>query len=390
MAAGVVTVGGQRYAVGLYWENSPGGGRVTQIAREAANQTGQQADLYAIRPGNKNGRIPQFGLCTSEAGQTNGMPVLAACLATQVPGSWAGAFRLSEGVVVVIVRDDLIVPDGDLFFLDEAEARDRLLQEISFGGLQTIYAPESWSIPMVDTIPLTLLVGSYQGIRLQRVSWPKHFKIIAAALALVFVVGVAGLWYWQEKIDEDKQAQDALRAAQEQAKKYLPGQTQAVPEPVYVKTWETAPMPLSVLEACRKALTQIHAVTAGWNMGPLKCGSSGVSYSWARDKGFSAPPPGSIVSDTGQQATQSLPIPGLIPRGPQELGSSDVMTRRYLAQNWPGTIARLPDDPPRRRRRIIKAPGIRLPLPGLSVPLPLLYQNCLEAYRKCSLGCRES
>ena len=142
MASGVVTIGRQSYAVGLYWENSPGGGRVAQIAKEAASQAGQQADFYAVRPGNKNGRVPQFGLSGVEGGHKAGMPTLAACLAGQMPGSWAGAFRFSEGTAVVVVRDDLIVPDGDLFFLDETEARDRLLQEIGFGGLESTYAPD--------------------------------------------------------------------------------------------------------------------------------------------------------------------------------------------------------------------------------------------------------
>ena len=72
MAAGVVAIGRHRYAVGLYWENSPGGGRVAQIAKEAAKQPGQQADFFTVRPGNKDGRVPQFGLCTSEGRSRSG------------------------------------------------------------------------------------------------------------------------------------------------------------------------------------------------------------------------------------------------------------------------------------------------------------------------------
>ncbi len=119
MGAGVVTVGRRQYAVGLYWENSPSG-RVAQAAREAARHPGQQADFYALRAGTKDGRVPQFGLGQASAGHKAGMAVFAACLANQQPGSWAGAFRLRDGVVVVIVRDDLIVPDGDQYFVNES------------------------------------------------------------------------------------------------------------------------------------------------------------------------------------------------------------------------------------------------------------------------------
>ena len=349
MAAGVVTVGSHRYAVGLYWENSPGGGRVTQIAREAANQPGQQADFYAIRPGGKNGRIPQFGLCTGDAGQVNGMPALAACLATQVPGSWAGAFRLAEGIAVIVVRDDLIVPDGDLFFQDEAEARDRLLQEISFGGLQTIYAPESWSIPIVDTIPLTLLVGNFQGVKLQRVSLPKKVKIIAGALALIFVIAVGGVWYWNMKVEEENERlaaqQSALNAAIEAAKHKM-GQGEA-PTPVYDRVWEKQPEALAVLKTCAQGLAKVNAVQAGWKMTSLKCaGGAAINTTWQRDKGFSVPPPGSKVNDAGMVATQNIILPPLPARGHEGLGDPDDLTKRYLSQNWPGQIMRMADDPP--------------------------------------------
>jgi hypothetical protein len=351
MVAGVVTVGSHRYAVGLYWENSPGGGRVTQIAREAANQPGQQADFYAIRPGNKNGRIPQFGLCSGDAGQIAGMPVLAACLATQIPGSWAGAFRLNEGVAVVVVRDDLIVPDGDVFFLDEAEARDRLLQEISFGGLQTVYAPESWSIPIVDTIPLTLLVGNYQGIKLQRVSIPKKLKVLAASVALIVVIAVGGVWYWQAKIDEEnarRAQEDVLRRAQEEAKKHLPSMLRQdeAPTPVYDRKWEKEPQSLAVLANCQQALSKIHAVAAGWKLSTLKCSGPSVAISWVRDHGYSLPPLGTNVADTATTASQVLVLSGLVPRGAEVLGDPEETTKRYLSQNWPGSISRAADDPP--------------------------------------------
>lgn len=143
MATGVVTVGRRQYASGLYWENSPSG-RISQTAKEAARQPGAKADFYATRSGNKQGRVPQFGLAPATEGFRAGMPSLAGCLANQQPGAWIGAFRLREGTAVVVVRDDLIVPDGDLFFIDETDARDHLYQEMAVGGFQRIYAPEAW------------------------------------------------------------------------------------------------------------------------------------------------------------------------------------------------------------------------------------------------------
>ena len=191
MGAGVATVGRRPYAVGLYWENSPSG-RMAQAAKEAARQPGQQAEFFAVRAGNKQGRIPQFGLSPTEVGHKTGMPVFAACLANQQPGSWAGAFRLREGTVVTIVRDDLIVPDGDQFFTDESEARDRLLQEIGFGGLQRIYAPEAWAIPSADTMPISLLLNEHTEIRLRPIRLPKKYISLSASFFVVLLMVVFG------------------------------------------------------------------------------------------------------------------------------------------------------------------------------------------------------
>ena len=351
MGAAVVTVGRHRYAVGLYWENSPGSGRVAQTAKEAAAQPGQQADFYAVRPGNKNGRIPQFGLCTAEAGQTPGMPVLVGCLATQVPGSWVGAFRVREGIVVTVIRDDLVVPDGDLFFHDEAEARDRLTQEVGFGGLQAVYAPEAWAIPGSDTIPLQLLLNDRRDIKLQRVKIQTKTKILTFSLVGVVCLLLAIGWYWNQKIEEENlrrgQQEEAMHRAQEAAKKLVPGilQQETAPEPKYDRKWETSPPALDIIESCRQGLAKVHLVAIGWRLSALKCGNGGMVATWAREKGASRPPEYAKVNETITQAIQTIALPPLPPRGEEALGDPDELTRRYLAQNWSGSLARAPDDP---------------------------------------------
>ncbi len=344
MPAGVVTVGRHRYAVGLYWENSPGGGHVAQIAKEAAKQPGQQADFYVIRRGTKDRHVPQFGLCTSEAGQTAGMPVLAGCLANQIPGSWVGAFRLNEGVVVIVVRDDLIVPDGDLFFTDESDARERLIQEIGFGGLQTIYAPEAWSIPGADTIPLTLLINNRTDIQLQRVSIPTKVKILAAGAILASVTVLGVVWAINARIERE---QAELQEAQQLAAN-LPQvfQSQQQPKPEYIRYWEEAPLVLPLVNACKEGLSLIPSAVSGWNLTSVSCNGSSLSLSWTRTKGMTTPPLDAHVDDSAGTANKSIPLKALERRGHEDLLNIDDITKRYLIQTWPGTISRAPDDPP--------------------------------------------
>ena len=351
MGAGVVTVGRRQYAVGLYWENSPSG-RVAQAAREAARHPGQQADFYALRAGTKDGRVPQFGLGQASVGHKAGMAVFAACLANQQPGSWAGAFRLRDGVVVIVVRDDLIVPDGDQYFVDESEARDRLLQEIGFGGLQRVYAPEAWAIPAADTMPISLLLDERRDVKLRIVNIPKKtvFISIAVVAALIFILAVS--WYIQEKNAEEVAAAAAQQAALERAKlaarKMLPESLQN-PEANYPppeRRWEKRPSPLAMVANCQAGLSKIPIAIAGWHLTQLKCDGNIIFLQWAREKGISRPPNGAQISDTGGVATLTLPLPELTPRGSENLLDPADVTRHFLAQDWPGTISKAVDDTP--------------------------------------------
>lgn len=351
MGAGVVTVGRRPYAVGLYWENSPSG-RVAQTAKEAASQPGQEADFYAVRPAGKSGRVPQFGLGQSPAGHKVGMPAFAACLANQQPGSWAGAFRLREGTVLTVVRDDLIVPDGDQFFLNESEARDRLLQEIGFGGLQRVFAPESWAIPGADTMPISLLLDERRDVRLQTVRIPKKVLIAGGVVAVILVSVIGGVWWYKaEQARKAAEAAARLRAIEQArlaAQRLLPSQLQAnkVQYPPPVRVWENQPLPLDIVQSCQAGLSQVPAESLGWKMNQLKCTGSSISVTWNRMSGFGRPPEKSILNDTGKNASFTFSLPALTSRGAQDLVNPEQVTRRYVTQNWPGTLTRLPDDPP--------------------------------------------
>ena len=275
MGAGVVSIGRRRYAAGLYWENSPSG-RVAQAAKEAAQQAGEGAAFFAVRSGNKDGRVPQFGLGQTAAGHKAGLPALAACLANQQHGAWAGGFRLREGSIVIVMRDDLIVPDGDQFYANESEARDRLLQEISFGGLQKVYAPESWAISGADTMPISLLLNDRADVKLRPVAVPKNVFVIGAVAATLLLLAVGGGFWWQEYLaqqESERLAHEAqIKRFQDEINKNLPAGLQAAPKyPDPERKWEKAPRPMDVIRACQEGLAKVPAVALGWKLNVIKC-----------------------------------------------------------------------------------------------------------------------
>ncbi|NTU76211.1 MAG: type 4b pilus protein PilO2 [Alphaproteobacteria bacterium] len=347
MAGGIVTVGRRFYASGLYWENSPSG-RVVQAAKEAARSPGAQ--FFAVRPSGKGGRVPQFGLSQDALDHKAGLPSLAACLANQQPGSWAGAFRLREGTAVVVVRDDLIVPDGDVFFLDETEARDRLHQEMALGGLQRVYAPETWGVVGADSMPLTLLLNDRSDVKLRGVSLSRGAVLLGGGGLAVLLILLGVGWYIQQenaRQEADRLAQmEALKRAQVEAQGMIPGLAQKVEYPPPERVWEKKANPLELVAACQVALSQLPAVTAGWKLESVRCNEFSLSQSWIRTGGFSSPPPNSAVNDTGSAAGVSVSLQPLTPRGSENLKDPDEVVRRYLAQNWTGDVRRMADDPP--------------------------------------------
>ncbi|HAX92159.1 MAG TPA: hypothetical protein DCY07_08160 [Rhodospirillaceae bacterium] len=349
MAAGLVTIGRKQYASGLYWENSPSG-RISQAAKEAAKQPGNQADYYVTRSGNKQGRVPQFGLVQAAEGFRAGIPSLAGCLANQQPGSWIGAFRLREGTALVVVRDDLIVPDGDRYFTDEAEARDHLYQEMAIGGFQRIYAPEAWGVPGSDTMPVTLLLNDRSDVRLHGVVLSQGAKTgLLAVFGVVFVVLGIG-WYLQEQAAQEEAIRLEQLAAMERMKaeaaNMIPGMQRKVEYPPPVRYWEQHPKPFEIFTACQKTFEKIKIGVGGWEIKSLSCSPKALDVAWGRLGGFSNPPPNTFVSDTGESASGSVAYDALSPRGDEQLVDPDVVTKRYLNQNWTGTIRRIPDDPP--------------------------------------------
>jgi len=348
MAAGVITVGRKQYASGLYWEVSPSG-RLSQAAKEAARQPGNRSDYFATRAGDKSGRVPQFGLVADTPGFKSGIPSLAGCLANQQPGSWIGAFAFREGTAVVVIRDDLIVPDGDLFFDDESAARDHLYQEIAVGGFQRIFAPEAWGIPGADSMPLSLLLNDRADIRLHSVRMSQKARLGLIAGFSVLVLVMAGGWYYQKLQSEQEalrlQQMEAMRRKQEELARLLPIDR----EPVYPppeRKWEDQPPPLVYLDACQKALDKLNVGVSGWSLNGVACEGAALSARWSRTGEYSKPPEGSNVDDAARSAVRSITLDGIQPRGAEDLVDHNDITLLYLEQNWPGEIAKEPDDPP--------------------------------------------
>ncbi len=358
MASGVVKVGRRTYAVGLFWQPSPSG-RVAQAAREAGRQPGQKADYYCVRPATKTVAIPQYGLGQTTLGHSAGMPTLASSLANAQPGSWVGAFRLREGTWVIVVRDDLVAPDGDFLFDNDELARERLLQEVGLGGMQRIYAPDGWSIPGSDPTPLPLLLQDRADCPLQPIQVPvKLLMYGAGGIALIAAIVVLALQWQAEQEQQELAAQQAAAAAQSQQ------QTPSGPisslvedwkwppaEEVYEKVWENRPRFRDAVLQCKELFVQPRVVQLGWERGTVSCAGGTLSIDLKRVATKGNNP--AVVPDTAQPSetllttSQSYSLPALPNRGVEQLAGVQEINKLSLNRGTPGDFTRLPDDMPK-------------------------------------------
>lgn len=348
MASGVVKVGRRTYAVGLFWQPSPSG-RVAQAAREAAQQPGQKADYYCARAASKSVAIPQYGLGQEALGHRVGMPTLAASLANVQPGSWAGAFRLREGTWVVVVRDDLVAPDGDFLFDNDDQARDRLLQEVSLGGVQRVYAPDGWAVPGSDPTPLPLLLQDRADCLLQPVKVP--VKLLMYGAAALAVIGLLIFLFMQWQAEQDRLAAEAEAAANAGP---ISSMTEVwnwpPPEKAYERKWEKQPKAAEVFNTCRSLFEKANASELGWRVKNAVC--SGGTLSVERDQEVSKRGRLAVYPDNGQvsndlkQLKQSYETPAPTARGVEELLTRKDITAMALKRAWPFEIRELPDDQP--------------------------------------------
>jgi hypothetical protein len=199
-------------------------------------------------------------------------------------------------------------------------------------------------------MPVSLLMDERRDVRLNAVRLPKKTLYIGIVAAFLLFLVLGGGWYYQEQQAQEEAnrlAQEtALKRLREQASSANPFQTSPPQYAPPERKWELRGQPLDFIDNCKKGLAQIPAQIVGWKLGNLACSETSINLGWSRDKGFMRPPEGAVVSDDGSRATARITLPALKPRGSENLLNSEAITRRYLAQDWPGNIARTADDPP--------------------------------------------
>jgi len=307
------TVGGTTYASSLFWQplrniDDP----YTEIS-EAAENVLEGADLFAI----KKGKSPQFGLCIAAQGYQKGTRVAAVALigALSNATSFLAVFKVDNGWWYVCVRNDVILSDGDLLFLNEQEAKDQFLSMLAVPDWGYKIAPAEWNIEDTHEADLAALFKKAPKAVLQKVHALRGKKLFIFVAALI----IAGIWslstifniLFNSAPPKPIVAPVAIKTVDQVA---LP------PEP---KPWESIIVPAEVLSSCYQGVQSLVGIsTPGWHIGGITCTPEGLVTSWRMEIGrlswidkalsnsgvmFSK----KSISPSGTEVVASIPMPRL-------------------------------------------------------------------------------
>ncbi len=259
-SGGVVKIKGKEFATGLFWSSIEEIPNATAEAKAAAGRDGTAADFYCVRlSGN-----PQYGLGRRADGHRAGMPSLAAAVADNKQGSWAGCFPAGEGWYVIAVRDDGIFPGTDRYYLSEDDARSEFERIFAIGDWETAYAPPSFGFAETKDLPINSLLIGKPSVRLSDVSGRSRRYVLFGGLLLAAFAVFAGFKY-SEYLTQLQT--DDIMAKMRQAGGGGKQKVEIPPMP-----WEGRAQGEPFMERCFAGIEELRKLEfPGWKVGTYSC-----------------------------------------------------------------------------------------------------------------------
>ena len=271
-STGVVSVKGQRYAVGLIWQplqnlDDP----ILEVRETAESEMG--ADLYCLRPA----ATPQYGIGRTELEHRDGMPSLAAAVASVFADqpSMCGVFKVDEGWWLVAIRNDLILAEEDVVFSNEDEAKRAYASMMAVPDWGIKIVPEEWQMEGTESHDLASILQKARKVRLQPINAVRRTKFLLL-IAILIIAIVVWLIYslialWKNVFPPEK-----IHVVQQPT--VLPP---VRPEPEKPKPWEKVVDLSAFFNQCWTSSYQIQAIIIpGWTMGTIECTPKGAATSW--------------------------------------------------------------------------------------------------------------
>jgi hypothetical protein len=268
--------GGKSYAASLFWQPLQNRDDPYTEINEASENVLEGADLFCLKPG----KSPQFGLCISYQGYAKKTPAAAVSVATALAdrSSFLAVFKVSNGWWYVCARNDIILSDGDMLFLNEEDAKEQFMSMLAVPDWGRKIAPQEWLLDETEHLDLATLLDRGGEAKLQKIKALRGAKLFA----IIVAVGIVLVWLASTLINSVFLAPPPKPIIAPVPVKKL----EKAPPPPEPKPWENLEDPYEVITKCFKATQDvIGIVTPGWKIEGVTCTSTGLVTSWRREIG---------------------------------------------------------------------------------------------------------
>lgn len=271
------TLGGVNYAASLFWQSLQRRDDPFPEIIDASENVLEGADLFTIKPG----KATQFGLCVSFQGYKKGMPAAAVALATAWSDrtSFLAVFKVDKGWWYVCARNDIILSDGDMLFVNEQDAKDQFMSMLAVPDWGRKIAPAEWGIDETENPDLAEILQRGTVAKLEKIRALRGAKLLAVWAA----AGIVGIWLISTLVN-------SLFLSAPKKPLIAPVPVRRIetppPPPPEPKPWESVENPTQVLAHCYYATQAVvQLMTPGWKLQGITCNSSSLVTSWRREIG---------------------------------------------------------------------------------------------------------
>lgn len=271
----VVRVGKTEYAVGLFWQPLQDVDDAIPEIRESMDaEVG--SDLYCIH----YGKVPQYGIGKKTKGHEEGQAVGAVSLldALSDRSSFVAVFHVDEGWWFVAARNDLILPEEDVLYQNEQDAKDAFFSMLAVPDWGYKIAPSSWNVDDTEEMELEPLLRNTIQVKLVSLSAVRGTKVLLG-IALGILVVVSLIVYFVIVL--------LNRAARGPTKiePVIPRVPMRAMEPVQEpeKPWEKLVEIAPFVDKCWNNAYQLKSMTVpGWGLNEIVCTPEGVVTGWTK------------------------------------------------------------------------------------------------------------
>ncbi|MCT4552429.1 MAG: type 4b pilus protein PilO2 [Alphaproteobacteria bacterium] len=286
-----ITVDRKKYAVGIFWQPfNDEENKLKEIKAVSKVLQDNKYDLYCV----KEVGVAQYGLMSSQDGYKEGMSAAAPFVASRYSdkGSALCVFEVPEGWWMLVIRNDMILPEEDILYKSESEARLAFETMLSVPDWGYKVAPPSWNVSDADIgAELKTMIDDFSLAKIKSLSDQKTYSFII--FLFISMVVVFSMFKFKNQYMENKRqaAQELVVKQRQRLAKQKKIREEEEKRKIQkkideAKPWKNAYDPEEIYKVCFSTLKSVYLPFAGWGFSGISCSKDGARIDW-RKRGLS-------------------------------------------------------------------------------------------------------